>query len=191
MSQITSLEQLNELYDKPHPLALDKEINQLEQHAIRFIEHSPFALISTTDPRGFADISPRGGNPDFIKVLDNNTIAFADAGGNNRLDSLKNIIANAEIGVLLMIPGIGEVLRLKGTATLHTDNALLEQFTDNKTPKLVVKIHVNTLYFHCPRAIALAKIWHQDSHIDRAFLPSLLRIIQDQSNDTQTQPITG
>lgn len=183
MSQITSQEQLDELYDKPFPLALTKEISELEQHAISFIEHSPFALISTSDKNGFADISPRGGEAGFIKVLDSKTLAFADSAGNNRLDSLRNIVAKPEIGLLFMVPGIGEVIRVKGIASLHRDEDLLSLFSESKTPKLVVKIHIETIFFHCPKAIAIAKLWSMENHVDRAFLPSLLRIIQDQTGE--------
>ncbi|MCW4628620.1 MULTISPECIES: MSMEG_1061 family FMN-dependent PPOX-type flavoprotein [Marinomonas] len=183
MSQITSLEQLETLYDQPHPLAVSKEITELEQHAITFIKNSPFILISTTDKNGFADISPRGGEAGFVKVLDAKTLAFADSAGNNRLDSLKNILAKPEIGLLFMIPGIGEVVRVKGIASLHRDKDLLSLFSDPKTPKLVVKVHIETTFFHCPKAIAIAKLWSMENHVDRAFLPSLLRIIQDQTNE--------
>ncbi|GGN33223.1 MULTISPECIES: MSMEG_1061 family FMN-dependent PPOX-type flavoprotein [Marinomonas] len=183
MSQITSLEQLEALYDQPHPLAVSKEITELEQHAVTFIKNSPFVLISTTDKNGFADISPRGGEAGFIRVLDSKTLAFADSAGNNRLDSLKNLVTQPEMGLLFMIPGIGEVVRAKGIASLHRDEDLLSLFSDPKPPKLVVKIHIEKILFHCPKAIAIAKLWNVESHVDRALLPSLLRIIQDQTSE--------
>ncbi len=181
MTQIVSHEALNTLYDAPHPLAESKEIKHLEEHAIRFIEHCPYVVIATTDQAGFNDVSPRGGAPGFVKVLDSNTLAFADMPGNNRLDSLRNLIDNPKIGLLFMIPGIGEIVRVQGSATLHTDEALLDRFCEGrKRPKLVVKIAVETTLFHCPKAIAFAKLWSDDHKVDRTFLPSLLNIIQDQ-----------
>lgn len=181
MTKIVSHEALNQLYDAPHPLAESKEIMHLEEHAIHFIKHSPYAVIATTDKAGFNDVSPRGGEPGFVKVLDPHTLAFADMSGNNRLDSLRNLIDNPKMGLLFMIPGIGEIVRVQGSATLHTDEALLDRFCEGqKRPKLVVKITVETTLFHCPKAIAFAKLWSDDHKVDRTFLPSLLKIIQDQ-----------
>ncbi|ETI60538.1 MSMEG_1061 family FMN-dependent PPOX-type flavoprotein [Marinomonas profundimaris] len=186
MSQITDLKQLTERYNEVHPLALIKEIPALEEHAITFIGNCPFVILSTSDKDGFADVSPRGGDAGFIKVLDSKTIAFADSAGNNRLDSLRNIVERPEIGMLFMIPGIGEVVRVKGTASLHTDSELLDLFSENnKPPKLVVKIDVHKLLFHCPKAIAIAKLWSEDNKVDRTFLPSLLRIIQEQTGTAE------
>ena len=184
MSQISEPKQLDELYNEVHPLALKKEIYELEQHSITFIEHCPFIIMSTSDENGFADVSPRGGDAGFIKVVDSKTIAFADTAGNNRLDSLRNIVERPEAGLLFMIPGIGEVVRIKGTASLHTDNETLNLFVENnKLPKLVVKISVHKLLFHCPKAIAVAKLWSEENKVKRSFLPSLLNIIQDQTQE--------
>jgi len=181
MSKINEPKQLDELYNEAHLLALKKEIDELEQHSITFIEHCPFIIMSTLDKNGFADVSPRGGDAGFVKVLDAKTIAFADTAGNNRLDSLRNIVERPKIGLLFMIPGIGEVVRIKGTASLHTDNETLDLFVENnKPPKLVVKISVHKLLFHCPKAIAVAKLWSEANKVERSFLPSLLNIIQDQ-----------
>tara|TARA_R110001606_G_scaffold85379_1_gene193597 strand:+ start:11414 stop:11974 length:561 start_codon:yes stop_codon:yes gene_type:complete len=182
MSQISEPKQLDELYNEAHPLALKKEIDELEQHSITFIENCPFIIMSTSDKNGFADVSPRGGDVGFVKVLDSKTVAFADTAGNNRLDSLRNIVERPQVGLLFMIPGIGEVVRIKGTASLHTDNETLDLFVENnKPPKLVVKISVHKLLFHCPKAIAVAKLWSETNKVERSFLPSLLNIIQDQT----------
>ncbi|QUX90586.1 phosphohydrolase [Marinomonas sp. A3A] len=184
MGQICQPKQLDELYNEAHPLALKKEIDELEKHSIAFIEHCPFIIMSTKDKNGFADVSPRGGDAGFVKVLDSKTIAFADTAGNNRLDSLRNIVERPEAGLLFMIPGIGEVVRIKGRASLHTDNDTLNLFAENnKPPKLVIKISVHKLLFHCPKAIAVAKLWSDENKVERAFLPSLLSIIQDQTKE--------
>ncbi|PYF79910.1 hypothetical protein DFP75_10775 [Marinomonas alcarazii] len=184
MSKLSEPQQLDALYKEAHPLALKKEIDALEQHAITFIKHCPFMIMSTSDENGFADVSPRGGDAGFVKVVDANTLAFSDLPGNNRLDSLRNIVERPEVGLLFMIPGIGEVVRVKGTASLHTDKDTLELFAeDNKPPKLVVKIQVHKLLFHCPKAIAVAKLWSEENKVERSFLPSLLAIIQDQVSE--------
>lgn len=181
MSQISSLDQLSQLYPKAHPLALSKAIQALEPHTIKFIEHCPFIIVSTIDPNGFVDVSPRGGQPGFVKVIDNQTIAFPDSSGNNRLDSLRNIIERPQVGLLFAIPGIKEIVRIKGTASLHTDIELTQHCLDGNTvPSVVVKIQIEECYFHCPKAIHIAQLWDAESHIDREFLPSLLQIIKDQ-----------
>ncbi|MGO2509786.1 MAG: MSMEG_1061 family FMN-dependent PPOX-type flavoprotein [Vibrio hibernica] len=181
MSKISSQEQLNQLYPQAHPLALSKAIQELEQHSRTFIEYSPFIIISTVDNNGFIDVSPRGGQPGFVKVIDNKTIAFPDSAGNNRLDNLRNIIERPQIGILFAIPGIKEVVRLKGTASLHTESELNKICLDgDKESKVAIKIDIEECYFHCPKAIHIAKLWDIDTHIDRDFLPSLLQIIKDQ-----------
>jgi len=183
MSQITTLAQLTALYPSAHPLTISKVVNALDPHTITFIEHSPFMLMSTSDEKGFIDISPRGGLPGFIKVLDSKNIAFPDSPGNNRLDSLKNIIERPQIGLIFTIPGIEEVVRIKGTASIHTDPKLLTLCLDGKTePKLVIKVTIEQTFFHCPKAIMLAKLWSSDSHVKRDFLPSLLQVIKDQKS---------
>ena len=184
MTQVLSHEDLNALYDTPHPVAVSKEIQHIEAHTQKFIEHSPFMVMATTDKAGLNETSPRGGEPGFVKVLDEKTLAFADMQGNNRLDSLRNLIDNPAIGLMFMIPGIGEIVRVQGKASLHTDEALKSLFNEGKkAPKLVVKVQVETTLFHCPRAIAFAKLWKTENQVERSFLPSLLTIIEDQIKD--------
>ncbi|WP_068715437.1 MSMEG_1061 family FMN-dependent PPOX-type flavoprotein [Vibrio tritonius] len=178
---IDSLEQLAELYPEPHPLAVQKAIDHIDPHTKTFIEHSPLCIIASRDSEGFLDTSPRGGVPGFVKVLDEHTIAFPDSAGNNRIDTLKNLVNDPHIGLIFLIPGIKEVVRVKGTATLTTDEELKNTCLDgNKPGKLVVKIHVHKTYFHCPKALLLAKIWEADAQIERDFLPNMLQIIKDQ-----------
>lgn len=181
MSKITTLEQLSELYPEPHPIVMKKSVFEIEPHINTFIEHCPFILISTINAEGRIDVSPRGGVAGFVKVLDSKHIAFPDSPGNNRLDNLKNIIGNPNIGILFTIPGINEIVRLKGMASIHTDAELLAQCPDmKKTPKLVIKVEIKDMFFHCPKAMAKAKIWESDSLTDRSILPSLGEIIKDQ-----------
>ncbi|MDC0612195.1 pyridoxamine 5'-phosphate oxidase family protein [Vibrio sp.] len=181
MTQITTLEELRELYNNPHPLAVAKDIRHLDKHARTFIENSRLFFLSSTNQDGFLDLSPRGGDAGFVKVLDDKTLAFPDSSGNNRLDTLTNIITNPQVGLLFIVAGIEDIVRIRGTASIHNDDELREHCLDGKTkPKLVIKVTVDSLLFHCPKALMKSKIWNNESFIERGFLPSLLKIIQDQ-----------
>lgn len=183
MDQITHLEQLDELYAKPHPVVANKAIFKIEQHSSNFIKHSPFIMISTITPEGFPDISPRGGVPGFVKVLDETHLAIPDSPGNNRIDTLKNLLVNPSVGILFTIPGINEIVRLKGTATIHTDSELLEQCLDgDKPPKIVIKVAIQEMFFHCPKAMTKGKVWSPEAQMPRDILPSLGQIVKDQQN---------
>lgn len=181
MTQITTLEELRELYSTPHPLAVAKDIKHIDQHTRTFIENSRLFFLSSTNQDGFLDVSPRGGDSGFVKVLDDKTLAFPDSPGNNRLDTLTNLITNPNVGLLFMVPGVEDVVRVKGTASIHIDDEIRELCLDGKTkPKLVVKVTIDSLLFHCPKALMKSKIWNNESFVEREFLPSLLKIIQDQ-----------
>ena len=181
MSQITTLEQLQQFYKAPHPIVMKKAIQALEPHTITFIEHSRFALVSSRGAEGYLDVSPRGGQAGFIKVLDNQHLVFGDLPGNNRIDTLRNILFTPEIGMLFIVPGINEIVRLRGTASLHDDDALLDLCMEgNKRPKIVVKVAIDALFFHCPKAMLVADLWSAETYTDRDFLPNLGQIIKDQ-----------
>lgn len=181
MAQITSLDQLQTYYKAPHPIVMNKSVYAIEQHTQTFIEHSPFVVISTQNSEGGLDVSPRGGAPGFIKILNSQTLIFGDHAGNNRLDTLRNLLHNPQVGVLFTIPGIHEIVRLKGTATLHDDPELLERCDEHgKLPKLVVKIQIQELFFHCPKAMLTSKIWQPEAFTSRDILPNLGQIIKDQ-----------
>lgn len=188
MSQITTLEQLRTLYNMPHPLAAAKDIHHIDKHTKTFVEHCPLFFLSSTNSDGFLDVSPRGGEAGFIKVLDDKTLAFPDSSGNNRLDTLTNLLTNPKVGLLLVVPGIEDIVRIRGTASIHTDEDLREHCLDGKSkPKLVIKINVDSLLFHCPKALMKAKVWKAEQHIEREFLPSLLKIIQDQQAEKESR----
>lgn len=181
MSQITTLEQLQQFYKAPHPIVMKKAIQALEPHTITFIEHSRFALVSSRGAEGHLDVSPRGGQAGFIKVLDNQHLVFGDLPGNNRIDTLRNLLHTPEIGILFIIPGINEIVRLRGKATLHDDEELLDLCVESgKRPKIVVKVAVEELFFHCPKAMMVADLWSPEQFTDRDILPSLGKIIKDQ-----------
>lgn len=181
MAQITTIEQLQTLYKAPHPIAMQKAIPALEQHSHTFISHSPFVVLATQTKQGKMDISPRGGPAGFVQVLDNEHLLFGDHAGNNRLDTLRNLLHNPEISLLFMIPGINEVLRVKGCASLHDDEDLIERCLEGtKRPKLVLKIKLSELFFHCPKAMLVSSIWDNTTFKQRDILPSLGQIVQDQ-----------
>lgn len=181
MSQITSIEQLRELYPEPMEIVQKKVMPALDVHTITFIEHSPFALLSSIDSQGNVDVSPKGGEPGFIKVLDDKTILIPDTAGNNRVDGLKNILENPGVGLLFMVNGINEIIRVKGKASLHTDAGLLERCAEGgKRPKVVIKVAVESAFFHCPKALWVGKLWGNEYRVNRSFLPNLGEIVQDQ-----------
>ncbi|MCY9876951.1 pyridoxamine 5'-phosphate oxidase family protein [Vibrio natriegens] len=124
---------------------------------------------------------PRGGDAGFVKVLDDKTLAFPDSSGNNRLDTLTNLVTNPKVGMLFVVPGIEDVVRVKGTASIRCDDEIRERCLDEKTkPKLAITVTVDSLLFHCPKALLKSKMRSNDAFVDREFLPSLLKIIQDQ-----------
>jgi PPOX class probable FMN-dependent enzyme len=178
---ITSKEQLRDLYSQPLELAIKKQLDCLDELSEKFISLSPFAIISTAGKNGLLDASPRGEAAGFIKVLDKHTIAIPDRPGNNRLDSLTNIIENPKIGMLLLIPGFKECLRINGSAKIVTNNDLLKKFYHNgKLPKSLILVSIQEVYFHCAKAITRAKIWDSRSHVSRDKMPSLGRILMSQ-----------
>jgi len=181
MSEIVSLEQLRELYPEPWEIVKNKVMPALDSYTTTFIQNSPFALLSTVDNEGYVDISPKGGTPGFIKVMDTGTILIPDSAGNNRIDSLQNILGNSGVGLLFMVNGVNEIIRVKGRASIHRDESLFKLCPDGKKdPKVVIKISVESVYFHCPKALVGGKLWEEDYRVERSFLPSLAEMVKDQ-----------
>jgi PPOX class probable FMN-dependent enzyme len=157
-----------------------KTLPCLDGHCRRFIELSPFLCLSTQGPEG-ADVSPRGDAPGFVHILDDNTIAIPDWRGNNRLDSLTNITANPQIGLLFLVPGVDETLRVNGTAEITFAPAILETWTVNGNhPKSALIVTINEAFLHCGKALIRSRLWSDDYKIDRAGLPSYGRMLKDQ-----------
>ena len=151
---IESMNALRSLYEAPMDLVLKKQKSKLDKYSIQFLKLSPFSVLSTSSAKGKMDCSPRGDYPGFVGVLDDHTIAIPDRPGNNRLDSLSNIIENPNVGVLALIPGFSECLRINGTAKIVTNIDLLERFEyQGKLPKTVIVISISEIYFHCAKAI--------------------------------------
>ena len=182
---IQTIEQLRDLYAPAKERAVKKQLSALDAHCQRFIGLSPFVVISSIGLDQMLDASPRGGAPGFIKSVDAHTLLIPDSPGNNRLDTLENIIHTGKVGMLFLIPGMDETLRVNGTASLSAAPADLEQCTTEiRTPKLVIKVVVSQAYLHCAKAFMRSKLWDSQSHIERALMPSMGEMINEQAQMT-------
>lgn len=169
---VRSLEALEALYGTPASTSLDKELTQLNDDYRQLIEASPFVTIATAGPNGF-DCSPRGDKGAVVHVLDDNTLALPDRRGNKRLDTLRNLISDPRIGLLFLIPGVNETLRVNGRAQISVDESLRERYTvGDRTPTTVLIVHIEQVYFQCARAITRSALWDINTQIDRKSLPS-------------------
>ncbi len=183
---IESAEQLRKLYALPKGRAKDKVLNALEKHSINFIEQSPFTIISTYSKSGLADCSPRGGKTGFIKVVNENCIVIPDARGNNRLDSIVNIIETGNVGCLFLIPGVDETLRINGVARISTKEEYLNLFQcERNIPISCIEITIKEIFLHCAKALMRSELWANDSKINRLEFPSMGKMINDQLSLTE------
>jgi PPOX class probable FMN-dependent enzyme len=175
--RITDVETLGALYGVPAGAAVDKEVNYLHPHYQKLIAVSPFFVLATGGPDGM-DASPRGDAPGFVVVEDEKTLLIPDRRGNNRVDSLKNIIANPRVALLFLVPGVGETLRVNGRAEIRTDPELLQRFSvEGKLPRSVLVVRVDTVFFQCARAIFRSNLWDPAHHVERKSLPSTGTIV--------------
>ena len=173
---------LRSLFEATHALAVQKFQTSLDKHAQEFISRSPFLCIGTQNLDGKADVSPRGDPVGFVKILDEHTLAIPDRPGNNRLDTLVNILANPNVGLLFIIPGFDDTLRVNGKATLVTDPELLKSMCINdRIPKLAIVVKVNGVFMHCAKAFRRSHLWDPNHFQNRSEMPSLLKIILDQT----------
>ena len=180
-SHITTLTALRDLYGTARERSLKKEIPALDAHAVQFIGLSPFVVLASSDAQGHMDASPRGGEPGFVKVLDAHTLLLPDAPGNNRLDTLENIITTGRLGLLFLVPGFDETLRVNGRAVLSIDPVDLALCVDaRRTPALVIRVAVESVYLHCGKSLMRSKLWDASRHTDRAQLPSMGEMLRDQ-----------
>jgi len=168
-------------YAPVHPIAAKKDIGRIDPHLRKFIALSPICFIATADASGKQDVTPRGDPPGSFKVLDDTTLAIPDRPGNNRLDTLKNLLENPEIALIFLLPGTNETVRLAGTARLSTDPQLLESMAvQGKAPKCAVVVSVRQAYMHCAKALLRSKLWTGDYAQPKGTFPSISRIIGDQ-----------
>ncbi|MEK9646411.1 MAG: pyridoxamine 5'-phosphate oxidase family protein [Alphaproteobacteria bacterium] len=176
--RITSVEQLEALYGAPSERALIKEIDHISDHYRAFIEASPFVIVGSAGPEGL-DCSPRGDPAGFVRVADPKTVLIPDRRGNNRADTLRNILRDARISLLFLIPGIGETLRINGQAEILVEPKLLDSFAvDGKKPRSVISTTVDTVYFQCQKALVRSRLWDPEARRDRGALPSAGDILQ-------------
>lgn len=181
MALIDTESALRALYAAPSERAVRKQLDRLDAHCRRFIELSPFLVLASADESGRADASPRGGEPGFVKVLDERTLLIPDSKGNNRLDSLANLIRRPGVGLLFLIPGVDETLRVNGEAAISADAALIERCDAGRhRPKLVLRVAVREAYLHCAKSLMRAKLWDPAARNERVVMPSMNQMLKDQ-----------
>lgn len=179
MTKISSIEQLEALYGTPVETSLVKEMPHITPHYRAMIEASPFVSLATTGPEGL-DCSPRGDQPGFVRIHDEKTVMMPDRKGNNRVDSLRNIVRDPHVALLFLLPGSGNTLRINGRAHLSIDPDLLDSFAiKGSAPRSVIVIEADAVYFQCARAIVRSDLWNPDRHIDPKALPTAGQIIAD------------
>lgn len=177
------LADLERLYRPPGKLVLDKALDHVERHGRSFVALSPFCVVSSAGPDGSIDVSPRGGEPGFVHVSeDGRTLFLPDRPGNNRLDTIRNLLGGpGRIGLMFMIPGFDDVFRVNGRASATDDETLLSQFVEfGKTPRLVLRVAVEEAFFHCPKAIMRGRLWDAEAQVPRDRLPSGAEMVMDQ-----------
>ncbi|MFN0160390.1 MAG: pyridoxamine 5'-phosphate oxidase family protein [Burkholderiales bacterium] len=178
---ITNTKELRELYAAATGRALAKQLGQLDVHCRRFVGLSPFVVIASDGGALQLDASPRGGEPGFVKVHDDKTLLIPDAQGNNLLDTLTNILATGKVGLLFLVPGVDETLRINGTARLRDEDAYLQIFAaDKRPPKLVIEVAVTEAFLHCGKSMMRSKLWAGDARVERSALPSMGQMLKDQ-----------
>ncbi len=185
---IRSEAELRTLYRMPGQ-TVEKVLPELDQHARAFIEAAPFVLVGTASPDGTGDVSPKGGPPGFVVVLDDHRLAIPDLAGNNLLDSISNIVAGSGIGLLFLVPGVDETLRVNGHACLTTDPSVLDACAvKDRRPKAAIGVTITQQYMHCAKAFRRSELWNPSSWPDRSTLPTLGCIIRDQIPALQEVP---
>ena len=179
---VTTQAELRRLYAAPTERAVRKQIGTLDGHCRAFIALSPFVLVATGSEGHDLDASPRGGEPGFVKVAGDGALLIPDAPGNNRLDTFENIVATGRVGLLFLIPGFDETLRVNGRAVLSRAAADLEACrNERRTPKLVVRVAVEAAYLHCAKAFMRSRLWDPAARVPRSALPSAGRMISEQT----------
>ncbi|TWD48188.1 hypothetical protein FB480_10919 [Agrobacterium vitis] len=180
---ITTLEQLSALYGAVKETSRAKEIVHLNDDYAAFVKASPLIFLATVGPEG-TDCSPKGDAPGFVQIIDEKTVAIPDRPGNNRIDNLRNIISDSRVSLLFLIPGVGETLRINGHASITAEAPMLERFAvGGKLPLSVILVRIDSVYFHCAKAIVRSKLWDPTLHVERASLPSAGQMIKNIVND--------
>jgi len=179
---VRSEDELRDMIGRIDPAAGSKTIHRLDKYCRQFISLSPFLCIGTMGPDGRADVSPRGDAPGFVRVLDDRTIAIPDRPGNNRLDTMTNILGNPSVGLIFFVPGFEDTLRINGKAAITKDPTLLqESVVNNRAPKVMIRVAVDEAFLHCAKALKRSKLWDPSVQQDRKLMPSLYRMILEQT----------
>jgi PPOX class probable FMN-dependent enzyme len=181
VSIVEDIREIREIYGEPMERTIKKQLPRLEKHSRAFIALSPFIVMSTCDAEGRCDASPKGDAPGFVSVIDDETLLIPDRLGNNRVDSISNILQHPRIGLIFFVPGIRETLRVNGRAQITTDPALLAPTAVNeKMPRSGILVTADEVYFHCGKALIRSDLWNPEKHVARNAFPSLGIVIADQ-----------
>ena len=184
MEIIEDIAEIRSIYGEPAERSVKKQLARLEKHSRAFIALSPFLVIASADPAGRVDASPKGDAPGFVEVLDDETLLIPDRLGNNRVDTIGNLLASPGVGLIFFVPGLRETLRVNGRARITSDPALLESCAVNgKAPRSGILITAEEVYFHCGKALIRSDLWNPDKHVAQSDFPSLGRIIAEQIGD--------
>jgi PPOX class probable FMN-dependent enzyme len=176
------MNELRQIYPEPSALAVAKQLDRLDPHAITFIGRSPFLVMATADAEGNCDASPRGDAPGFVEVVDERTLLIPDRPGNNRVDSLTNLATNPRVGLLFFVPGVLETLRVNGRASMTTDAPRLAAHAiAERAPRSGLLVAVEEVFFHCGKALKRSALWDASRHAAPGEIPSLGRILADQT----------
>lgn len=176
---VTTEAELRKSYPEPKGLVWDKEVGELDAHCVDYLERSPLAILATSDPDGRTTVTPRGGPPGFVRVLDPTRIAWADLTGNRRVDAFRHILGNSQVGLLFVLPGLRETLRIDGTAYLTRDPEVLRAVdVPGRTADLAVGVHVRVAFIQCGKALIRSRLWEPESWPAREELPSAGAIIK-------------
>jgi len=183
---ITTVDGLRDVISPPGQPALRKEIDHIDEHCRDLIARSPFLLLGTSNARGQCDVSPKGDVPGFVKVLDDRTLIMPDRPGNHRADSLRNILENPHVGLLFIIPGVEWTLRVNGGATIARDTSLRELCAvGGKAPELVIGVHVEEAYLHCPKCFIRSGVWDTDRWMSPEQQPNFAQLTRDMAGYQQ------
>jgi len=181
MDAVQDIETLREIYGPPGERSLKKQLTRLDMHCRAFIARSPFLVIASSDPSGRCDASPKGDGPGFVRVVDDKTLLIPDRLGNNRVDTIGNLLARPGVGLIFFVPGLNETLRVNGRAQVTTDPAFLDPLVVNgKVPRSGILVTAEEVYFHCGKALIRSDLWNPEKQLRRSEFPSLGRILADQ-----------
>lgn len=183
---VRTIEELRTVMEMPSQPALQKDVGRIDAACRWFIERAPFVFVATSDAEGRCDVSPKGDHPGFVQVLDEETLVLPDRPGNNRADSISNIIANPHVGMIFVVPGADWTLRVNGRAEIVRDADVLDRCAVNgKAPALGIAVHVEEAYMHCPKCIIRSKLWEAETQLEREEMPKFALMARDMAGYRQ------